>query len=211
MPGTWRLSLQTHTSLPHACIWLLLTCVAGCAANHSIDVTRQSRLTSPVKGASFIVLLSEDEGGQTDYQDYSATLAKQLQAQGLAGVNDPGKARYAVMLERDWPHHHQASDESQDSGGGMHGGGMGGGGHHHGGGGTGGGGEDSRDTSLRIAVFDLSKPNSPQEKVFFAKAQAPIGQDENEAAVDTMIQAAMRDFPGKPHESYSVALPRTGS
>jgi len=43
--------------------------------------------------------------------------------------------------------------------------------------------------------------------VFFASAHAPVGQDENDAAVDTMIQAALQDFPGKKRETFSVALP----
>jgi hypothetical protein len=219
-------------AIPRRFVWLLVVGLAGCGAGKTIDVTRQSRLSSPVKNAAFIVLLSTDQGGQPEYQEYAATLARQLQAQGLAGVRDPAKARYAVMFDRTWPHKHAESDVSQDSGESMHGGGMGrggmggggmggggmggggfgggggGGGHHHGGGGgLGGDRGDSSDTSVRIALFDLTKPDSPQEKVFFAKVRAPIGQDEDDAAVDTMIEAALKDFPGKRNETFSVALP----
>jgi hypothetical protein len=193
----------------------LALALGACHAADSIDVTRRTSLSPAVKGAPFLVLLSEDEGSDPSYRGYAAALAGQLRAQGLAGVNDPKQARYAVMLERDWPHKHPASDASSGSadGGGMAGrgsggGGFGGGGHHHGGGGgLGRSDADTHDTALRIAVFDLSKPNSPQEQVFFASAHAPVGQDENDAAIDTMIQAALKDFPGKPHETFSVALP----
>jgi hypothetical protein len=199
-------------AIPRRFVWLLVVGLAGCGAGKTIDVTRQSRLSSPVKNAAFIVLLSTDQGGQPEYQEYAATLARQLQAQGLAGVRDPAKARYAVMFDRTWPHKHAESDVSQDSGESMHGGGFGGGGgggghHHGGGGGLGGDRGDSSDTSVRIALFDLTKPDSPQEKVFFAKVRAPIGQDEDDAAVDTMIEAALKDFPGKRNETFSVALP----
>ena len=189
--------------------------LGACAAANSIDVTRRTSLSPAVKGAPFLVLLSEDEGNDPTYKDYAAALAGQLQAQGLTAVNDPKQARYAVMLEREWPHRHAASDDSRPSadGGGMGGrggggfGGGGGGGHHHGGSGLGGSETGTHETALRVAVFDLSKPRSPQEQVFFASAHAPVGEDENDAAVDTMIAAAVKDFPGKPQESFAVALP----
>ncbi len=208
--------------------WQLAVCLAlgvsGCGGNNSIDVTRRTSLSPEVKGAPFLVLLNEDEGGDPSYQGYAASVAEQLKTHGMAGVTDPKKARYAVMLEREWPHKHRASDDasasSDDSGtghgsghggfggGGGGGGGFGGGGgHHHGGGGGGKSDTDSHDTSLRIAIFDLTKPKSPDERVFFASAHAPIGQDENDASVSAMIDAALKDFPGKPRETFSVALP----
>ena len=193
---------------------LLLLCLGGCAATNAIDVTRQTTLPPAVKGAPFIVLLSNDQGDEASYKDYATTLVTQLQSQGLAAVQDAKNARYAVMLDRTWPHRGQdtAEGEAQGSGGGgmgRGGGFRGGGGHHHGGGGDGSNRTDSRDTSLQIAVFDLSKPNSPQEKVFYAEVKAPIGHDENDAAVDAMISAALKDFPGKTHETYSIDLPET--
>jgi hypothetical protein len=190
--------------------------LAACGANHSIDVSRRTSLSPAVKGAPFLVLLSEDEGNDPSYHAYAAELASQLQAQGLAGVNDPRRAHYAVMLERDWPQSHHASDgesTSNDTGGrGGHGGGGGfggGGGHHHGGGGGFSKSDsDPNDASLRIAIFDLTKPKSPDERVFFASAHAPSGHDEDDSAINAMIEAALKDFPGKPRESFSVALPK---
>lgn len=218
-------------SLPRrACLIVLPLGVGACSSGHQIDVTRRTSLPQTVKGAPFIVLLTKDEGSDPSYVAYAQTLVTQLQAHGLATVPDAGTARYAVLLERDWPHHGQADESAQSDakntrgageGGGM-GGGIGGGmggGMGRGGGGSGGfghhhgsnmssGAAGSRDTSLRIAIFDLTRPNKPDERVFFAKAQAPIAKDENDTAVNAMINAALKDFPGQARETYAVDLPR---
>jgi hypothetical protein len=202
--------------IPRAPLALCLAVsLAACGANHSIDVTRRTTLSPAVKGAPFLVLLSEDEGNDPSYHAYATELAGQLQARGLAGVNDPKKAHYAVMLERDWPQRHHASDDdstrSDTSGRGGHGGGGGfggGGGHHHGGGGLNTSDRETNDATLRIAIFDLTKPKSPDERVFFASAHAPSGHEDEDSAINAMIEAALRDFPGKPHEAFSVPLPK---
>jgi hypothetical protein len=202
---------------PRAALWLLLLSGAGgCTASQDIDVTRRTSLSNSVKGTPFMVLLSPDEGDDPSYQNYAHALSAQLQARGLTTVNEAAKARYAVMLERDWPHHGQSEQTGQNEQATPHDHGMGGGGgighggaggHHHRGS-LGGSQEDSHDTLLRIAIFDLTKPNRPDEQVFFAKAQAATGKDDSDAAVDAMIGAALRDFPGKAGERYDVALPK---
>jgi hypothetical protein len=128
------------------------------------------------------------------------------------------------MLAQSTPRTHHDSDEQtssgdESSGGGMGGGGRGGGfgggggggggfGHHggHGMGSSGSFGSGSDRNALRIAMFDLSKPRSPQERVFYAEAHAPAKQQGEEIA-DAMIAAALKNFPGKPTESYSEPLP----
>jgi hypothetical protein len=195
-----------------ALLLLLLSSVAACTTGHGIDVTRSTSLFQPAKGTPYLVLLSSDQGDDPSYQNYAQTLSVQLQAQGLTTVREAARAHYAIMLERDWPHHGRTTPADQSDAVSAHthgmGGGMGHGGEHHHGGGTSASQEDPRATSLLIGIFDLTKPNRPDERVFFAKAHAATGKDDNDAVVDAMIVAALRDFPGKARESYDVALPR---
>ncbi len=62
-------------------------------------------------------------------------------------------------------------------------------------------------TSFRIAIFDLSKPQQPDEKVFDAEAWAKASHEVSDKVVGAMIEAALKDFPGKPEENYSVPVP----
>lgn len=66
---------------------------------------------------------------------------------------------------------------------------------------------DSGTTSFRIAIFDLTKPQRPDEKVFDAEAWAKAPHDGSDQVVGAMIEAALKDFPGKPQEDYSVPVP----
>ncbi len=66
---------------------------------------------------------------------------------------------------------------------------------------------DSGTTSFRIAIFDLTKPQRPDEKVFDAEAWAKAPHDGSDSVVTAMIEAALKDFPGKPEENYSVPVP----
>jgi hypothetical protein len=67
---------------------------------------------------------------------------------------------------------------------------------------------DSGTTSFRIAIFDLTKPQRPDEKVFDAEAWAKAPHDGSDQVVSAMIDAALKDFPGKPQEDYSVPVPQ---
>ncbi len=69
------------------------------------------------------------------------------------------------------------------------------------------GGSESGNTSFRIAIFDLSKPQSPDEKLFDAEAWAKAPREPSDAVVTAMIEAALKDFPGKPQENFSVPVP----
>jgi hypothetical protein len=61
--------------------------------------------------------------------------------------------------------------------------------------------------SFRIAIFDLSKPQSPDEKLFDAEAWAKAPREGGDTVVAAMIEAALKDFPGKPQENFSVPVP----
>jgi hypothetical protein len=62
-------------------------------------------------------------------------------------------------------------------------------------------------TSFRIAIFDLTKPQRPDEKVFDAEAWAKAPHEGSDTLVVAMIEAALKDFPGKPEENFSVPVP----
>jgi hypothetical protein len=62
---------------------------------------------------------------------------------------------------------------------------------------------------VRIGVFDLTRPKSPQERVFHADVRAKAPSDGDDAIVGAMIKAALKGFPGKTEESYSVPVPKS--
>lgn len=196
--------------------------IAACASN-TIDVTRRSSLSAFGKNAPFIVLLTDEQQTHPEYIHYAQFLVGQLESGGLVAAPKSADARYAVMLARSEPHEHAADDGASSSaaddqtgsgmgggrgmgGGGGFGGGGGGFGHH---GGHGMGRSQSRPDQgvLRIAIFDLTKPRSKQERVFYAEVHVPAGREGNEQVVDAMITAALKNFPGKPRESFSEPLP----
>jgi len=195
---------------------LLLIGLGACSSN-TIDVTRRSSLPGAGKGAPFIVLLTDEQQSDPDAVHDASFLVTQLEADGLVAASKTADARYAVMLARSRPgEHHDESGGSQDEaasqGGGFGGGGgrgMGGGGFggHHGGHGMGGNASASESDVLRIAIFDLTQPRSPKERVFYAEVRAPADRQASPDVVEAMIEAALKNFPGKSRESYSQPLP----
>jgi hypothetical protein len=189
--------------------------LAACATD-SIDVTRSARPAAIVKGAPFIVLLSDAQMEDPVFQHDGALIVARLEASGLVVADKAAHARYAVMLARIDPHTHPSADSSESEGGygggrggGMGGGGMGGGGFGHHGGHQGGPSASARNmASLRIAIFDLTKPHSREERVFYAESRVPAGRQTSDAVADAMITAALKNFPGTSSESYSAPLPR---
>jgi hypothetical protein len=195
-------------------IALLLLSVSACASN-TIDVTRRASLPALGKDAPFIVLLTKEQENEEDYVHYAQLLVTRLEAGGLVAADTSAHARYAVMLARSEPRSQQgdesagsiSSDDMGSAGSGhsFGGGGMGGG--RHGGHGMGRSQAAPERGVLRIAMFDLTKPRSAQERVFYAEVRAPAERQNSEAVVDVMIDAALKDFPGKPRESYTEPLP----
>ncbi len=180
---------------------------------HAVVVLLESHGLTPVNTpaqARYAVML--DENWSLHNQDFeAATPAPQVSTDSdMGGIGGPGGAG--------------GFGPGAGMGGGMGGvggaygagGGMGGGygageGGHRPGGGFGGdmprpnGVADTDQSRLRIAIFDLTKPKSPQERVFHAEAHAPTPRSGREIAA--MISAALKDFPGKTKESFSVPVP----
>ncbi len=194
---------------------LMLVGLAACISN-TIEVTRRTSFPPAATGARFIVLLTDEQQGDPDIVHDASFLVARLEADGLVAANTSADARYAVMLARSRPSQHQeadsaasADDREANGFGGAGGHGMGGGGFggHHGGHGMGRGQSSPERGVLRIAMFDLTKPRSPKERVFYAEVHAPADRQASEDVVEAMIAAALKNFPGKSSESYSEPLP----
>jgi hypothetical protein len=188
----------------------------GACSSNTIDVTRRSSLPAAGKGAPFIVLLTDEQEGDPDAVHEASFLVTQLEADGLVAASTSADARYAVMLARSRASEHHdgggSQADAQQEGGGWGGGagrGMGGGGFggHHGGHGMASSPSAPDKGVLRIAIFDLTKPRSPKERVFYAEVRAPADRQASDGMVDAMIAAALKNFPGKPRESFSEKLP----
>jgi hypothetical protein len=180
---------------------------------HAVVVLLESHGLTPVNSPSqarYAVML--DENWSLHNQDFEAVSqgSQPSTADDTSGIGGPGGAAGGFG---------PGSGMGGGMGGAM-GGGMGGvGGGYGAGGGEGGrhgggfGGDmprptgvaDSDQSRLRIAIFDLTKPRSPQERVFHAEAHAPTPHTGREIAA--MISAALKDFPGKSKESFSVPVP----
>jgi len=210
---------QTLCHPGRAIVLPMLLGIVACSSN-TIDVTRRSSISALGKDAPFIVLLTDEQESEPEYLHYAQLVVSQLESDGLVAAPKAAAARYAVMLARSQPHAHAADDGAPSSaaddqaGGGMGEGGMGGGRGmgsggfgHHGGHGMGRSHSQAEQGVLRIAIFDLTKPHSKQERVFYAEVHVPAEREGSEEVVDAMINAALKNFPGKPHESFSEPLP----
>jgi hypothetical protein len=194
---------------------LVLLSIGACASN-TIDVTRQSSISAFGKDTPFIVLLTDEQETDPETIHCAQFLVSQLESNGLVAAPKSADARYAVMLARSQPRADAADEGGASSaaddraGSGLGGGrGMGGGGGfgRHGGYGMGRSQSQPERGVLRIAIFDLTKPRSKQERVFYAEVHVPVDRQGSEGVVDAMITAALKNFPGKARESYSEPLP----
>jgi len=191
----------------------LLLCVSGCGSD-TIDVTRVSRLSTGVGKERFTILLTEQEQNDTQYRRYAVALSKQIQAHGFVPVEDPRDARYAVVLNlvepqlpEDFvpptagdsdsttaglsaPDHAQHAADPATAPGIRH------------------TASDSGEGHVLIAMYDLTKPQQPDEKVLGVDVTAPV-KSGHEPAFLPMIAAAFKDFPGQARQTYSVPLPET--
>ena len=211
-PGDFKSMVNRWRPRPmYFCLAALQIGLGACAAN-TIDVARRTSLSGVGKGTPFIVLLTDEEQADPDDVQYAALLVRQLEAEGLVAAVSSAQARYAVMMARSEPkpqRHDDSTDSTNDSsGGGRMGGGHGGGfSGRHGGHGMGGSHSGADQGTLRIAIFDLTKPRSRQERVFFAEVHVPADRQADDDVVAAMITAALKDFPGKSSESFSEPLP----
>jgi hypothetical protein len=178
---------------------------------HAVVVLLESHGLTPVNSAAqarYAVML--DENWSLHNQDFeAATPAAPSTESDTGGIGGPGGAGGMGGMGGGMG----GIGGAYGPGGGAAGGGGYGAGEngHRPGGGFGGdmprptGVADADQSRLRIAIFDLTKPKSPQERVFHAEAHAPTPHTGREIAA--MISAALKDFPGKTKESFSVPVP----
>jgi len=176
---------------------LLVTLVAACGGQ-SIEVVRTTALPPKPPAATFIVLQAAAQEGSDHFQAYADRVAELLSRKGLTRVDKAAKARYAVMLtfneedldaevaaaerRRQKAHKGEHKEDRKDKD------------------------EDAPERTLSIAIFDLTLPNSSGEKVFGAYAHCPPFKAGGGVVTPGLIDAALHDFPGDEHESYSMKL-----
>ena len=176
---------------------LLVILVAACGGNQ-IEVVRTTALPSKPPAATFVVLQAAAQEGSEHFQAYADRVAELLTQKGLTRVDKAAKARYAVMFsfnEEDLDAEAKAAERRRQK--------MRKGEHK----------EDRKDKeddaperTLSIAIFDLTLPNSSGEKVFGAYAHCLPFKEGGSAVTPGLIDAALHDFPGDEHESYSMKL-----
>ncbi len=167
---------------------LAVMAVSACGGGR-IEVARMAVLPTDAQKTTFVMVRAKSQDRAKDYPKFADQIATQLVAKGLARVDAPSQAKYAVMFSYD------------------------------GDGGTGdsseGGRRSGRDKkgdgkverTVSIALFDLSRPDQPDEKVFGGRAHCTAETTNPNAVVSALIDAILKDFPGKAHETYSVSLP----
>jgi len=204
--------------LTRAALAALPLCLGGCGSD-TIDVTRMSRLSTGAANQRFTILLTDQEQNDPQYRRYAVALCRQIQAHGFVPVDDPTDARYAVVLNLVEPQLPEDFVPSGTSASDLDAPGLSAPGHSHGQGGgpppadaPGGAGirhtaADSGEGRVQISMYDLTKPQQPDEKVLGVEVSAPV-KTGHEPAFLPMIAAAFKDFPGKDKETYSVPLPK---
>lgn len=164
---------------------LAVMAVSACGGGQ-IDVQRTTTLPpQPVK-ATYVFVRTRAQDHAKDYARFSDQIARQLAAKGFARVDSPSQARYALMFSDDGGGRGEDSEERY--------------GRRH-------GGSKGIEVSASIALFDLTRPDQPGEKVFGGWAQGPEGKVKHDAMVSALIDAILRDFPGEASETYSASLP----
>lgn len=204
---------------------LALGLLAGCGSS-GIQVERVAQLPADSGGARFMMLTARTQDNDPSHAQLAELVAAQLAARNFVRVTEPAEARFAVMV---WerrsgpgdaaPPRAASTSDSQTPSRGR----MGGGGGGFGGGGMGGGGrrgrpsngmppseesgQPSRRTHLvQIRIYDLTRPHGPDQRVFDSRAE--ISSADGRASTETLIAAALRDFPGRAQETYSVPVTR---
>lgn len=170
---------------------LLAVMVLSACSGGRIDVTRTAALPDDVPKATFIMVRGKTQDHAKEWPKFADQIAGQLAARNLSRVEAASQARYAVMFSYD--------------GDGMGGKSEGSARKHRDKDKKSGGGPVEREVS--IALFDLSRPNQPNEKVFGGRALCKTEAADANAVVAAMIDAVLKDFPGKDRETYGVSLP----
>ncbi len=164
---------------------LAVMAVTACGGAR-IDVSRMTTLAAEPQKATFVMVRTKAQDRSTDYPKLADQIAAQLVAKGFSRVESAAQARYALMFTYDGEgvggdsgSKRRASKKNAD---------------------------EKIELSLSIALFDLTRPNQPDEKVFGGRARCLVEPTNPVAIGSALIEVVLRDFPGKSHETYSARL-----
>lgn len=168
---------------------LALVLALGACGGGKIEVTRLAELPGDAPAApNFVVVRAKTQDRAPDFAEFADRIAKALTAKGLARVDAPAQARYALMFSYDGDGSKSEADvwkrnnKSKNS-------------------------EGKQERTVAVALFDLTRPNQTNEKVWGGQARCSVETSNRKAVVEALIDAVMKDYPGKGRETYSVSLP----
>ncbi len=188
---------------------LAVMAVSACGGGPKIEVERTTTLPPEPAKATYVFVRAKGQDHARDYAKFADQIAGQLAAKGFSRVDSTAQARYALMFSYDGDGQRRGSEggDSEESYRSRHG-------RDH---------DDGPEVSASIALFDLTRPNQPGEKVFGGWAQGPEGKEKDQdkdwakkrakaaarrtAVVAALIDAILKDFPGEASEDYSASLP----
>jgi hypothetical protein len=175
-------------------VLLVLLSLGACGSSEKIAVERSAVLPGEVQAARFVLVPAKGQEKARDFAKYANQITAQLASHGFVRVEDAGQARYALMfsydgdgLDRAAEERHRAAGASAER-------------KQR--------GEAKTQRSLSIILYDLSKPNRPDEAVFSGFAECSVDSVSRDPQVmPAMIDAVMKEFPGRNRENYTVSLP----
>lgn len=154
-----------------------------------IEVERIAVLPDDAPKSSFVVVRGKSQDHAKEFPKFADQIAAKLIAKGLSRVDTPSQAKYAVMLSYSGDGMKAAADGGRRSERDKK------------------GGEGKAERTVSIALFDLTRPDRPDEKVFGGWAKCTAETANSDAVIAALIDAILKDFPGKGRESYSASLP----
>jgi len=184
MLGGWG---RRRNGIGLAGLFAAVLALGACGSNR-IEVERIVALPADAPAATYVVVRAKAQDHAKDYPKYADQIAAQLAAKGFTRVEAARQAKYALMFSYD----------GDGSGGGM--GSMDVYRHDK-------KPEGKVEHTVSIALFDLSRPDRPDEKVFGGRASCKVETPHVDIVIASLIEAVLIDFPGKARETYTVKLP----
>lgn len=168
---------------------VLAVVAVGACGGEQIDVERMAAFPPDAPKATFVIVKKRQQDRAKTYAKFADQIARQLAAKGFTRVDTAAKARYALMFSyygdgttKETEQEYRAANNWKRR-------------------------KDLGKPTASIALFDLTRPNQPGERVFGGWAEYGEEAKDHDAMVTAMIDAILKDFPGKSHETYSADPP----
>lgn len=190
--GKWEWIKNNHRPIMLRMLAVLSVMVVSACGGGRIEVERITSLPPGVLKANFIILQSKEQTGAREFSEFADKIAGQLAAKGLTRVTEASAARYGVMFS------YSGDGTRNDYGDARNG--------------RRDRKEDDGDVvrTASIVLYDLTRPDRPDEKVFGAQAQCKVKTAAHDAVVlSALFDALLKDFPGAARETYSEPVPKT--